>query len=83
MENQTFALDWISIPSGKMLQMRDFQSIKLLKLDDKKACYFDFDNKATEVDINVYESKERGNYYYFQTCKEDWHPLTNRLWAVP
>ena len=75
-----YAIDWESLPSGTMLAMRDFPSVTLLKLDNKKGVYTSYGSNSALVDIKEYESKENGNYYVFQTCKDDWHPLTNRLW---
>lgn len=80
-KEKPFALDWPSIKDGTMLHMSDFPSIKLLKLGNKKGCYFGFDgDSGTLVDIGVYTSELHGDYYYFRMSKEDWHPLTNRLW---
>ena len=82
MEKQKpFALDWESIKSGTMLHMRDFPSIRLLKLDSTKACYFGYETDfGTLVDVKTFVSQENGEYYYFSMSKDDWHPLTNRLW---
>lgn len=78
-----FAIDWPSIKSGTMIRMKDFPSIRLLKLDNKKACYFSFDDdNGILVDIGTYTSEIHGDYYYFKTCEDDWHPLTNRLWEA-
>lgn len=80
MEKNVISIDWKSLKSGTMLHMKDFPTIKLLKLDNSKACYFNYENDSILVNIKEYESKEHGSYYYFQTNKDDWHPLTKRLW---
>jgi len=77
-----FALDWEKIKTGTMLHMKDFPAIKLLKLDNRKACYFKDNGETQLVDIGEFTSEIHGSYYYFKTCKDDWHPLTNRLWNV-
>jgi len=74
------AINWESLKSGAMLRMKDFPSIKLLKLSNSKACYFPYGDDSIIVDIKEYESEINGFYYYFQTKKDDWHPLTIRLW---
>ena len=38
--------------------------------------------ERTIVDIDEYTSELHGDYHYFQVTKNDWHPLTNRLWNV-
>ena len=74
------AVDWGNLKSGTMLHMKDFPTIKLLKLDNSKGCYFAFDNVSQLVDIREHISENHGSYYFFQTHKDDWHPLTTRLW---
>lgn len=75
------SIDWLNIPSGTMLHMKDFPSVKLLKLDNSKGCYFNYESDSLEVEVKEYVSETHGNYYYFQTHKDDWHPLTTRLWT--
>ena len=74
------AIDWGKIPDGRTLSMRDFPSTTLLKLNNKKGLYTNYRNDSILVDIKEHKSNENGNYYVFQTCEDDWHPLTNRLW---
>lgn len=74
------AVDWGSLKSGTMLHMKDFPSVRLLKLDNHKGCYFGYDETTQLVDIKEHVSESHGSYYFFQTGKEDWHPLTTRLW---
>ena len=82
-KEKPFAIDWEKIKDGTMLSMKDFPTIKLLKLDNKKACYFGYDSDSgTIVDIDEYVSELHGGYHYFQATKDDWHPLTSRLWNV-
>lgn len=81
-ESKVCAIDWLDLINGTTLQMRDFPSVRLLKLDNSKACYFDYGGEPKIVDIKEYISEEHGSYYYFQTSDEDWHPLTNRLWNI-
>jgi hypothetical protein len=80
-KEKPFALDWSSIKSGTMLHMKDFPSVKLLKLDNHKACYFNYGESAILVDIKEHTSNTHGTYYYFKTCLDDWHPLTSRNWV--
>lgn len=82
-KEKPFAIDWPSIKSGTMLHMKDFPSIKLLKLDNHKGCYFGFDEaeNGVLVDIKTYTSELHGDYYYFRMTSEDWHPITSRLWV--
>ena len=63
-----------------MINMKDFPRIKLLKLDNRKAVFYSLEGDAKTVDIKIYESYERGYYYYFSTGPNDWHPLSSRLW---
>lgn len=75
-------IDWPSLKSGTTIQMKDFPSIRLMKLDNHKGCYYGYDNYYHIVDIEEYNSEVNGFYYYFQLSREDWHPLTNRLWEL-
>jgi hypothetical protein len=75
-----YAIDWESLPSGTMLAMKNFPSVTLLKLDNKKGIFNNYGSDYILVDIKKYESKENGGYYVFQESEGDWHPLTNRLW---
>jgi hypothetical protein len=82
-KNKSFAIDWPSLKSGVTLHMSDFPSIKLIKLDNKKGFYFgNDDSDGVLVDIGLYDSEVNGEYYYFQITKDDWHPITSRLWSV-
>ena len=74
--------EWESLKNGTTLQMKDFPTVRVLKLDNSKGCYFSYENKIQIVDIKEYESEEIGHYYVFQTCETDWHPLTKRLWKL-
>ena len=74
------AVDWESLKSGTMLRMKDFPSVRLLKLDNSKACYFSYDSEPKTVSIKEHTSEKHGSYYFFQTSQDDWHPLTTRLW---
>ena len=74
-----YSIDWLNVISGAVLRMRDFPSVRLMKLDNSKACYFDYSGEPKIVDIREHFSDEHGSYYYFQTRLDDWHPLTNRL----
>lgn len=74
------AVDWDALKSGTMLHMKDFPSVKLLKLDNHSACYLSYDNEPKIVNIQEHVSEKHGSYYFFQTSKDDWHPLTTRLW---
>jgi len=76
------AIDWESIKPGTMLSMKDFPTVKLLKLDNSKGIYFGYDISSKVVNIKEYVSEENGGYMYFQTHENDWHPLTTRLWNV-
>lgn len=77
-----FAIDWPSLKSGTTLYMRDFPSIKVMKLDNRKGFYFGYDNaNGVLVDIGTYTSELYGDYHYFRTSQDDWHPLTSRLWT--
>ena len=81
-KKKPFALDWPSVKKGTMLHMTDFPSVRLLKLDDRKGCYFGYETDlGTLVDVKTHTSEINGEYYYFSMSKEDWHPLTNRLWS--
>jgi len=82
MSAKVTAVDWPSLKSGTMLHMRDFPTVKLLKLDNSKGCYFNYSGETILVDVGEYTSEVNGSYYYFQTEKDDWHPLTNRLWTI-
>ena len=75
-------IDWPSLMNGTSLQMKDFPSVRLLKLDNAKGVYYGYGENSVVVDIKEYNSESHGNYYYFQTCKDDWHPLTTRLWDM-
>ena len=67
-KEKPFSIDWESIKTGTMIHMKDFPSIKLLKLDNRKACYFGFDDEnGILVDIKTYNSELHGEYYYFKT----------------
>ena len=80
-KEKPFAFDWEKLKSGEMIHMISFPSVKLLKLDDKKACYFGYDDAdGIIVDIITYKSEIHGNYFAFKVTEEDWHPLTSRLW---
>ena len=74
------AIDWPSIKSGTVIQMKDFPSVRLLKLNNSKGVYYGYDDNSTIVDIKEFNSNENGHYYYFQLNPQDWHPLTTRLW---
>jgi hypothetical protein len=76
------AIDWESIKPGTMLTMKDFPTVKLMKLDNSKGVYFGYDVVSKVVDVKEYISEEHGGYMYFQTYENDWHPLTTRLWNV-
>ena len=80
--NKISAIEWLDLIDGTTLQMKDFPSIRLLKLDNNKACYFGYGNETKIVDVKEHESEKHGSYYYFQTEKDDWHPLTTRLWNI-
>ena len=75
-------IDWPSLKSGTTIQMKDFPSVKLLKLDNTTGLYYGYDDKNVIVKVKEYTSESNGHYYYFQTSDEDWHPLTNRLWSI-
>ena len=80
MSAKIVAIDWPSIKSGMVIQMRDFPSVRLLKLNNSKGVYYGYDDNSTIVDIKEFNSDENGHYYYFQLSPQDWHPLTTRLW---
>ena len=52
-----------------MIHMRDFPSVRLLKLDNNKAVYYSYDGIGRVVDIKLYDSHEHGEYYYFSFAK--------------
>lgn len=81
-KNKIMAIDWENLKSGTSMYMKDFPSVKLIKLDNSKACYINYDGISIMVDIKEYSSESHGNYHYFRTCEEDWHPLTSRLWII-
>lgn len=81
-ESKVSTINWDDLLNGTTIQMRDFPSIRLLKLDNHKGCYFGFNDEPKLVDIKEYVSEKHGCYYYFQTNESDWHPLTNRLWRI-
>ena len=81
-ECKVSAIEWPDLINGTTLQMKDFPSIRLLKLDNNKACYFGYGDETKIVDVKEHESEKHGSYYYFQTEKDDWHPLTTRLWNI-
>jgi len=76
------AIDWESLKNGTTMHMKDFPSVIVIKLSNSKACFFKYDYNCTVVDIKEHTSEEYGSYFYFQTTKDDWHPLTNRLWEI-
>lgn len=82
MGNEIITIDWPSLKSGSMIHMRDFPSVRLLKLDNNKAVYYSYDGIGRVVDIKLYDSHEHGEYYYFSMGENDWHPLTSRLWNI-
>ena len=75
-------IDWPSLKSGTTIQMKDFPSVKLLKLDNTTGLYYGYDDKNVIVNVKEYTSESNGHYYYFQIGPDDWHPLTARLWRV-
>jgi hypothetical protein len=80
-KEKPFAFDWEGLKSGEIIHMKDFPSIRVLKLDNKKACYFGYDEaNGVLVDILTYASEIHGDYHAFKVTGDDWHPLTNRLW---
>lgn len=83
-KEKPFAIDWLSIKSGTVIKMKDFPSVRLLKLDDRKGCYFNpsSEDDGTLVDIVTYKSEVNGEYYAFKVTEEDWHPITSRLWNL-
>ena len=82
MENKTVAINWDNLLPGSTIYMKDFPKIKLIKLDSAKAAYVGYDNYPKIVEIKEYASEGHGNYMYFQTNPNDWHPLTTRLWKI-
>ena len=82
MTREIVSIDWPSLKSGTEICMKDFPDIKLLKLNNNKACYFKHDSPGVVVDIKLYSSSEHGEYYYFSMNIDDWHPLTTRLWNL-
>ena len=81
-EKKVFAIDWDALKSGTTLHMKDFPSVRLMKLDNRKGCYIVDTNDPKIVNIGEYVSEAHGTYRYFSLSKDDWHPITNRLWVV-
>lgn len=81
-QKKVFAIDWEALKSGTTLYMKDFPSVRLMKLDNRKGCYIMNTNDPKIVDIGEYVSEANGPYHYFRLNSEDWHPLTNRLWII-
>ena len=81
-ESSVSTINWDDLKNGTTIKMKDFPSIRLLKLDNNKACYFGYSEEPVLVDIKEYVSNKHGIYFYFQTSEDDWHPLTNRLWSI-
>ncbi len=81
-ESGVSTINWDDLKNGTTIKMKDFPSIRLLKLDNNKGCYFGYNEEPVLVDIKEYVSNKHGIYFYFQTSEDDWHPLTNRLWSI-